>query len=144
MRIPKLAATALALCSTAWAGTNIMVGKEASQDGSTFLSYSVDSYYQYGELSQFPAAEHAKYTTLDIYGWETRRYQGKIKQAPYTYAVLGNMNEHQVCITESTFGGRAELQDTTGILDYGNLIHITLQRSKTAEEAIRVMTDLVD
>ena len=126
-----------------FAGTNIMVGKNCSVDGSTLCTYSVDSYYLYGELSQSPAAEHSKYSYVDIYGWDTRKYQGKIKEVPITYAVIGNMNEHQVCITESTFGGRSELVDTTGILDYGNLITITLQRSKTAEEALRVMTDLV-
>ncbi len=126
-----------------FAGTNIMVGKKASTDGSTFCTYSADSYYLYGELIHHPAAEYPKYTMDDIYGWDTRKYQGKIKQVPKTYAVLGNINEHQVCITESTFGGRVELVDTTGILDYGNLIYITLQRSKTAKEAIQVMTDLV-
>ncbi len=140
----KLAFWALFCSASAFAGTDIMVGKSASVDGSTFCTYSLDSYALYGELSHFPAAEHAKYEMLDIYGWDTHKYQGKIKQSPFTYAVLGNINEHQVCITESTFGGRSSLVDTTGILDYGNLIFITLQRSKSAEEAIRVMTDLVD
>jgi dipeptidase len=125
------------------AGTNIMVGKKASADGSTYCTYSADSYYLYGELVHYPATEYPKYATMDIYGWDTRKYQGQIKQAPKTFAVLGNMNEHQVCITESTFGGRMELIDTTGILDYGNLIYITLQRSNTAREAIQVMTELV-
>jgi len=126
-----------------FAGTNIIVGKKASADGSTLCTYSADSYYLYGELAHYPPAEHPKYAMVEIYGWDTRMYQGKIKQVPRTYAVLGNMNEHQVCITESTFGGRIELVDTTGILDYGNLITITLQRSKTAKEALQVMTDLV-
>jgi dipeptidase len=126
-----------------FAGTNIIVGKKASADGSTLCTYSADSYYLYGELVHYPAADYPKYAMADIYGWDTRKYQGKIKQVPNTYAVLGNMNEYQVCITESTFGGRPELVDTTGILDYGNLIYITLQRSKTAREAIQVMTDLV-
>lgn len=138
-----LAAGASLLAGAAFAGTNILVGKECSTDGSTFCTYSVDSYYQYGELSQYPAGEYSKNTQRKIYGWDTKKYQGSITEAAVTYAVLGNMNEYQVCITESTFGGREELQDTTGILDYGNLIYITLQRSKTAEEAIRVMTDLV-
>ena len=140
----KLLAASLVVCAAGFAGTNIMVGKGCSADGSTFCTYSVDSYYLYGELSQYPAAEHAKYAMHDVYGWDTRKYQGRIKEAPFTYEVLGNMNQYQVCITESTFGGRSELLDTTGILDYGNLIYITLQRSKTAEDAIRVMTDLVD
>ncbi|MCQ2216922.1 MAG: C69 family dipeptidase [Paludibacteraceae bacterium] len=125
------------------AGTNILVGKNASEDGSSFCTYSADSYSLYGELIHYPANEYSKYTTTDIYGWDTHKYQGKIKQVSNTYAVLGNINEHQVCITESTFGGRSELIDTTGVLDYGNLIYITLQRSKTAKEAIEVMTDLV-
>lgn len=135
--------SAITIANT-FAGTNILVGKNSSVDGSTFCTYSADSYYLYGELSHYPASEYSKYTMLDIYGWDTRKYQGKIKQVPFTYAVLGNMNEHQVCITESTFGGRKELIDSTGILDYGNLITITLQRSKTAKEALQTMTELVE
>ncbi len=126
-----------------FAGTNIIVGKKASADGSTFCTYSADSYSLYGELLHYPATEYAKYTMTDIFGWDTHKYQGKIKQVIRTYSMIGNINEYQVCITESTFGGRPELIDTTGILDYGNLIYITLQRSKTAREAIQVMTDLV-
>ncbi len=127
-----------------YGGTNILVGKDASEDGSTFCTYSADSYYLYGELSFYPNADYSKYTMMDIYGWDTHKYQGKIEQVANTYAVLGNINEHQVCITESTFGGRKELIDTTGVLDYGNLIYITLQRAKTAQEAIQVMSDLVN
>ncbi|MBQ4034289.1 MAG: C69 family dipeptidase [Paludibacteraceae bacterium] len=144
MRLKQLLlCCAMLVADFSYAGTNIMVGKACSADGSTFCTYSVDSYYQYGELSYYPAAENPKYAKRKIYGWETKKYQGVISESPITYAVLGNMNEYQVCITESTFGGREELVDTTGVLDYGNLIYITLQRSKTAEEAIRVMTDLV-
>jgi len=127
-----------------WSGTNIIVGKDASTDGSTLCTYSADSYYLYGELCFYPNSSYSKYTQSDVYGWDTHKYQGKIDQVATTYAVLGNINEHQVCITESTFGGRKELIDTTGILDYGNLIHITLQRSQTAQEAIQVMTNLVE
>lgn len=136
----------LSLCYTlsTWAGTNIIVGKNASTDGSTLCTYSADSYYLYGELDFSPENRYSKNTFQEIYGWDTHRLQGKIEQAGSTYAVLGNINEHQVCITESTFGGREELLDTTGVLDYGNLIQITLQRSKTAEEAIQVMTELVE
>ncbi len=130
--------------TTLFAGTNIIVGKKASADGSTFCTYSADSYNLYGELVHYPATDYPKYATTDVYGWDTHKYQGKIKQVIRTYSMIGNINEHQVCITESTFGGRAELVDTTGVLDYGNLIFITLQRSKTAREAIQVMTDLVD
>ncbi len=133
----------LPFSATLFAGTNIIVGKKASADGSTFCTYSADSYSLYGELVHYPATDYPKYATTDIFGWDTHRYQGKIRQVLRTYAMIGNINEHQVCITESTFGGRAELVDTTGVLDYGNLIFVTLQRSKTAREAIQVMTDLV-
>ncbi|MBO5863110.1 MAG: dipeptidase, partial [Paludibacteraceae bacterium] len=87
--------SAITIANT-FAATNILVGKSSSVDGSTFCTYSADSYYLYGELSHYPASEYSKYTMLDIYGWDTRKYQGKIKQVPFTYAVLGNMNEHQV------------------------------------------------
>jgi dipeptidase len=127
-----------------WAGTNIIVGKNASADGSTFCTYTADSYYLYGDLSFYPSATYSKYTQTKIFGWDTHRYQGMIEQTGETYAVLGNINEHQVCITESTFGGRKELIDTTGVLDYGNLIYVTLQRAKTAKEALLVMTELVE
>lgn len=133
----------VATTNGAFAGTNIMVGKNASDDGSTLCTYSADSYTLYGELAHYPAFEYPKYAVTDIYGWDTHKYQGKISEVSNTYSVLGNINEHQVCITESTFGGRKELIDTTGVLDYGNLILITLQRSKTAQEALDVMTDLV-
>ena len=129
--------------SFVFSGTNISVGKNASEDGSTFCTYSADSYYLYGELSFYPETSYSKNTRTKIYGWDTHKFQGEIDQVANTYAVLGNLNEHQVCITESTFGGRKELVDTTGILDYGNLIYITLQRAKTAIEAIQVMSDLV-
>lgn len=142
-KIKALFLASLLSLSCLQAGTNILVGKNASEDGSSFCTYSADSYNLYGELIHYPAYEYSKYTTTDIYGWDTHKYQGKIKQVANTYAVLGNINEHQVCITESTFGGRSELIDTTGVLDYGNLIYITLQRAKTAKEAIEVMTDLV-
>lgn len=139
----SLLCAALSL-SYSWAGTNIIVGKNASADGSTFCTYTADSYYLYGDLSFYPSATYSKYTQTKIFGWDTHRYQGNIEQTGSTYAVLGNINEHQVCITESTFGGRKELIDTTGILDYGNLIYVTLQRSKSAKEAIQVMTELVE
>ncbi len=130
--------------AAAFCGTNILVGKACSSDGSTLCTYSADSYYLYGELDFSPREEHSKYSKIDIYGWDTRRYQGKVDQVPETAAVLGNINEYQVCITESTWGGRPELVDTSGILDYGNLIKLTLQRCKNAVEAIQIMTELVD
>lgn len=126
-----------------FACTNLLVGKAASTDGSTFISYSADSYSLYGELYHWPAKKYAPGAMLKVYDWDTNKYLGEIKQAAETYNVVGNMNEHQLTIGETTFGGREELTDTTGIIDYGSLIYITLQRSKTAKEAIKIMTDLV-
>lgn len=123
--------------------TNFLVGKNASADGSTMISYSADSYYLFGALYYRPAATYPAGTMMEIHDWDTGKYLGKIKQAEKTYAVVGNMNEHQVSIGETTFGGREELVDTTGVIDYGSLIYIALQRSRTAREAIKVMTDLV-
>ncbi len=97
----------------------------------------------FGELYHYPAATYPKGALLDIYEWDTGKYLGQIKQARQTYNVVGNMNEYQLSIAETTFGGRPELADTTGIMDYGSLIYVTLQRSRTAREAIKVMTDLV-
>ena len=127
----------------ALACTNLLVGKAASTDGSTMVTYSADSYALYGELYHWPAATYPSGTMLDIYEWDTGKFLGKIPQATQTYNVIGNMNEHQLCIGETTFGGHSELTDSTGIMDYGSLIYIALQRSKTAREAIRVMTGLV-
>lgn len=124
--------------------TNLIAGKAATTDGSVLVSYSADSYMLYGALYHYPAATYPAGTMLDIYEWDTGKYLGKIKQVEKTYSVIGNMNEHQLCIAETTFGGREELIDTTGILDYGSLIYIALQRAKTAREAIRVMTSLVE
>jgi dipeptidase len=132
------------LAFPSWACTNFLVGKKASKDGSTFVSYSADSYSLYGELYHYPAAKYAPGALLDVYEWDTHKYLGKIPQAAETYNVAGNMNEYQLCIGETTFGGRHELADSTGGIDYGSLIYIALQRSKTAREAIRVMTDLVE
>ncbi|MDX9919708.1 MAG: C69 family dipeptidase [Paludibacter sp.] len=123
--------------------TNFLAGKGATLDGSTLISYSADSYFLFGALYHYPAATHAPGTLLDIYEWDTGKYLGKIKQAEKTYSVIGNMNEHQLAIAETTFGGRPELVDTTGIMDYGSLIYVTLQRAKTAREAIRIMSELV-
>ncbi|MBX2975721.1 MAG: C69 family dipeptidase [Ignavibacteriaceae bacterium] len=123
--------------------TNFLVTKGASIDGSTMISYTADSYQFYGELYHFPAAVYPEGTMLDIYEWDTGKFLGKIKQALRTYNVIGNINEHQVVIGETTFGGRSELVNPKGILDYGSLIYIALQRSKTAREAIIIMTDLV-
>ena len=125
--------------------TNFLVTKGASYDGSTMISYSADSHVLYGELYHYPAAKYKKGTMLDIYEWDTGTYLGKIKQARETYNVVGNMNEFQVSIGETTYGGRSELKHQEGaIMDYGSLMYIALQRSKTAREAIKVIVELMD
>jgi dipeptidase len=147
MEMKKIFLIALFVGVAAWpigACTNLLVGKRASADGSTFVSYSADSYSLYGELYHWPAARYAPGTMLDVFEWDTHKYLGQIPQAAQTYNVIGNMNEHQLCIGETTFGGRHELEDSTGIIDYGSLIYIALQRAKTAREAIRIMTGLVE
>ncbi|SFK96212.1 Dipeptidase [Porphyromonadaceae bacterium KH3CP3RA] len=123
--------------------TNLLVGKKASTDGSTLISYAADSYALYGELYHWPARQYSPGEMLKVYEWDTGKYLGEIPQALQTYNVIGNMNEHQLAIAETTFGGRSELSDSTGIMDYGSLIYITLQRAKNAREAINVMTGLV-
>lgn len=133
----------LAYAFPAVACTNFIVGKNASTDGSVFVSYSADSYGMFGFLAHYPAGKWDKGTMLPVHEWDTGKYLGEIEQAPVTYNVIGNINEYQLAIAETTFGGRPELVDTTGILDYGSLIYITLQRARTAREAIKVMTDLV-
>lgn len=127
-----------------WACTNFIVGKKASADGSVICSYNADDYGLFIGLCHYPAGKHAKGTMRKIYDWDTNVYHGQIPEAEETYNVIGNINEYQVSIGETTFGGRPELVDTTGILDYGSLIYIALQRSKTAREAIKVMTTLTD
>ncbi len=127
----------------ALACSNFLVTKGATVDGSSMISYSADSHTLYGELYYWPAATYAAGAMLDVYEWDTGKFMGKIKQAPQTYNVVGNMNEHQVAIGETTFGGREELVDTAAIMDYGSLIYIALQRSKTAREAIQVITSLM-
>ena len=137
----------LLLCTgviNALACTNFIVGKKASADGSVMCTYSADDYGMFLGLCHYPAGKHAKGEMLQIYDWDTKEYHGQIPQAAETYNVIGNINEYQVTIGETTFGGREETVDTTGILDYGSLIYIALQRSKTAREAISVMTRLVE
>ncbi|MFA6852780.1 MAG: C69 family dipeptidase [Bacteroidales bacterium] len=123
--------------------TNLLVGKKASTDGSTIISYAADSYGLYGELYHWPAKEYKPGEMLKVYEWDSGKYLGEIPQVLKTYNVIGNMNEHQLAIGETTFGGRSELTDSTGIIDYGSLIYITLQRAKNAREAIKIMTSLV-
>jgi dipeptidase len=123
--------------------TNFLVTRGASVNGSTMITYSADSHQLYGELYYWPARDYPEGTMLDVYEWDTGRYLGKIKQSAHTYSVVGNMNEHQLAIGETTYGGIESLVDTTGIIDYGSLIYITLQRARNAREAIKVISDLV-
>ncbi|MCD6179748.1 MAG: C69 family dipeptidase [Bacteroidales bacterium] len=124
--------------------TNYLITKGASTDGSTMISYAADSHVLFGELYHWPAATWADDAMLDVYEWDTGKYLGAIKQAKQTYNVVGNMNEYQVAIGETTYGGRSELHDPNAIMDYGSLIYIALQRSKSAREAIKNIADLMD
>jgi len=126
--------------------TNFLVTKGASKDGSTMITYAADSHVLYGELYYRAAADYPEGAMLDVYEWDTGKYLGQIPQVDHTYSVVGNMNEHQLSIGETTYGGREELavKDSNAIIDYGSLMYITLQRAKTAREAIKVMTNLVD
>ena len=130
--------------SEAEACTNFIVGKKASVDGSVMCSYSADDYGMFQNLCHFPAGKHVKGEMRKIYDWDTNKYHGEIPEAAETYNVIGNINEWQVTIGETTYGGREEMADSTGIMDYGSLIYVALQRSKTAREAIKVMTTLAN
>ena len=143
-KLTLLAALVLGFASYAQACTNFIVGKKASADGSVICSYNADDYGMFIGLCHFPAGTHAKGEMRKIVDWDTKEYHGEIPEAPVTYNVIGNINEYQVSIGETTYGGREEMVDTTGIIDYGSLIYIALQRSKTAREAIKVMTSLVE
>lgn len=124
--------------------TNFIVGKDASSDGSVICTYNADDYGMFIGLCHFPAAKHAPGTMRQIYDWDTKEYHGAIPEVAETYNVIGNINEYQVTIGETTYGGREEMVDSTGILDYGSLIYVTLQRSRTAREALRVMINLAE
>ena len=132
----------LGLVDIANACTNFIVGKKASADGSVICTYNADDYGLFINLCHYPAGTHPKGTMRKIFNWDTNKYQGVIPEAPQTYNVIGNINEFQVSIAETTYGGREEMEDSTGILDYGSLIYLALQRSKPAREAIQIMTTL--
>ncbi|MBR2867037.1 MAG: C69 family dipeptidase [Alistipes sp.] len=128
--------------ATADACTNFIVTRGASTDGSNMVTYAADSHQLYGSLYSHVPGKYTEW--LDVTEWDTGRYLGKIRQAPYTYRTLGNSNEHSLFITETTFGGRPELEYANGGIDYGSLIYITLQRAKTAREAIDIIVDLAN
>ncbi|HOX76006.1 MAG TPA: C69 family dipeptidase [Bacteroidales bacterium] len=123
--------------------TNFIVTKGASKNGSVMITYSADSHVLYGELYYRPARDYPEGALMDVYEWDTGKFLGRIKQVPHTYSVVGNMNEHQLAIGETTYGGIDGMVDPEGLIDYGSLIYITLQRAKTAREAIKVMSELL-
>lgn len=124
--------------------TNLIVGKGASKDGSVIVSYSSDDYGAYGYLFWQPGGKHEPGTMRKLYHYETNNYLGEIPEADSTYSVIGLTNEHQLTILETTWGGREELEDSTGLFDYGSLMQVTLQRARTARQAIDVMAGLVE
>ena len=144
MKSLVLSAAMLLASSGAFACSNLIVGKKASVDGSVMVSYNADDYGMFGHLCHYQAGTHPKGSMRQIYDWDSGVYHGEIEEAPVTYNVIGNINEFQLSIGETTYGGREEMVDSTGILDYGSLIYVTLQRAKTAREAISVMTSLVE
>ena len=130
--------------SITFACTNFLVGKAASDNGQTMITYAADSYGLYGFLRYQPAANHAKGEMRKVFDWDTNKFLCEIPEVEHTYSVIGNMNEHQVTIGETTFIGRLEMMDTvSGFIDYGSMMYIALERSKTAREALQCMTDLV-
>ncbi len=126
-----------------FACTSLIAGKNATADGSVLVTYAADSHTLYGELYNRQGGIHKSGEMRKIFEWDTGRYLGEIPEAAKTYTTIGNMNEHGLTISESTWGGRHELEDTTGIMDYGSLIYVTLERARTPREAIKIMTDLV-
>lgn len=147
MRKLQLLITLVFVCCASYtmACTNFLFTKGATKDGSTMITYSADSHVLYGELYHWPARDWPTGSMVDVYEWDTGKYMGKIPQVAHTYNVVGNMNEFQLAIAETTYGGRKELESQSGaIIDYGSAIYLTLQRAKTAREAIVVMTDLIE
>ena len=134
----------LTMATAATACTNFIVAKGASTDGSVMCTYNADDYGMFIGLAHYSAGTHQKGEMRKVIDWDTKKYHGEIPEAPVTYNVIGNINEFQVTIGETTYGGREEMVDTTGIIDYGSLIYIALQRSRTAREAIKVMTSLAE
>ena len=125
--------------------SNLLISPGASADGAPMISYAADDSALYGDLALYPAADHPPNATRDTYDWDSGVYLGKIPEVAHTYKVIGNMNEHGLAISETTFGGLASLSSQPGaLLSYGGLIWITLQRAKTARAAVQIMGDLVD
>ena len=144
MKYAICVAMTLMMVDTGYACSNVLITKGASKDGSVLITYSADSHQLYGELYFVPGGSFKRGTLLDIVEWDTGKYLGEIPQVSRTYQRVGNMNEHSLIITETTYGGRHELEDKNGIMDYGSLIYIALQRAKTAREAIAVIVELAN
>ena len=143
--LPVLTAISLGILTPqAKACTNLIVTPAASADGSMICTYNADDYGMFGDLCHYPAAHHPAGQMRDIISWETHKLMGQIPEAEVTYNVIGNINEHQVTIAETTYGGREEMIDTTGLLDYGSLIYLALQRAQSARQAISVITSLAE
>ena len=140
LTIIMIAGIALPIAS---ACTNFLITKGASKDGSTMITYSADSHVLYGELYYWPERDWEPGSILEVYEWDTGKFLGIIPQVEHTYNVVGNMNNQQLAIGETTYGGRRELR-SEGIIDYGSLIYITLQRARNAREAIKTMSELVE
>jgi dipeptidase len=138
------AVVTLCILGVVWSCSNIVVSPGASTDSSSLLAYNADSASMFGELYHYPAAHHAPESTRDVYDWDTGRYLGAIPEVRETFNVVGNVNEYGLSIGETTFGGIENLQaQSAAKIDYGSLIWITLQRSRSAREAIQTMTSLV-
>jgi len=136
--------TALLFAGKVSACTNFIFTKKSTKDGSVMVTYAADSHVLFGELYHWPAQDWAKGSMLKVYEWDTGKFLGEIPQVAHTYSVIGNMNEHQLAIGESTYGGRKVLGKANGIMDYGSLIYIALQRAKNAREAIKVIVELAN
>ncbi len=142
----RLSLCGLALCAGAvasWACTSLIAAKGATADGSVMITYAADSHTLYGDMPSTPAADHKPGATRRVVDWDSGRYLGEIPQPAHTYATIGHINSEGVAMAESTWGGREELWDGPGLIDYGSLIRITLERAATAREAVKIMTDLV-
>ena len=142
--MPLVLAFALLAAQRADACTNVIITAGASADGSCMVSYAADSHWLFGELYFRPAASHKAGSPLAIREWDTNKPLGSIAQVAHTYQTMGNMNEHQLIIGETTWGGREEQMDPEGVMDYGSLIYVTLQRATTAREAIRIIVELAN
>ena len=134
----------LSMMAHAHACTNFIATKGATKDGSVLVTYNADDYGLFTNLCHYPAGTHAKGERREIIDYDTHESHGFIPEASVTYNVIGNINEYQVSIGETTYGGREEMVDKSGTIDYGSLMYIGLQRSKTAREAIRIMTSLAE